>query len=309
VTPRREDAPPAVPVSVAISTLDRPEQLGRCLDSLIAGTTLPAEIVLVDQSPAQTARPAVEARTDKALIRYVADAGRGLGAGQNAAVRQTTQPVVAVLDDDCVADEHWLETVDRLCSGEAPLDLVGGRVLPLGEATDGGHPVASRTSTAARDFRGKALPWDVGSGNNFALTREWFDRIGGCDERLGPGSPGRGGVDMDLFYRLLRAGAIARYEPALVVYHERASRSERLARRVPYGHGMAAACAIWLRGGDLYALRVLAAWLALRSRLLASALRHRRWTSAWEELLVLAGTARGFVHGLRVAGGSGGSRA
>lgn len=290
-------------MSVAISTLDRPEALERCLDSLFAGASMPAEIVVVDQSPTQTARRVAEAKK-RAPLRYVVDGPRGLGAGQNAAVRHATQPVVAVLDDDCVADEQWLATVAQLFPGDGPLDLAAGRVLPLGEAAEGRHAVAGRTSTVARDFRGKALPWEVGSGNNFAVRREWFDRVGGCDERLGPGSPARGGVDMDLFYRLLRAGASARYEPALVVYHERASRSERLARRIPYGRGMAAACALWLRAGDLFALRVLAAWILLRGRLLVSALRDRRWTSAYEELLVYAGTAQGLIHGFRIAGRS-----
>jgi hypothetical protein len=65
---------------------------------------------------------------------------------------------------------------------------------------------------------------------------------------------------------------------------------------------MGAACALWLRGGDLFAVRVLAAWGVLRCRLLASSLRHARWTSAYEELLVLSGTAQGLVHGFRVAG-------
>ena len=299
---------PTVAVSVAISTLDRPDLLDRCLSSLAAGTALPAEVVVVDQSLEETARPVVEARIRRPPIRYVADGSRGLAAGQNSAVRRTSEPVVAVLDDDCVADARWLETVDYRFRSDAALGVVGGRVLPLGDDSGNLHPVSSRTSTTPRDFRGKALPWDVGSGNNFALKREWFERIGGCDERLGPGSPARGGVDMDLFYRLLRAGAAARYDPGLVVYHERAPLSERLARRVPYGHGMAAACAIWLRGGDFFALRVLAAWLALRGRLLASALRHRRWTSAYEEVLVLGGTARGFIHGLRVGGSSPPSR-
>jgi len=285
-------------VSVAISTLDRPDALGRCLESLANGTAAPAEIVVVDQSRDESARVVVE----QAGARYVASATRGLGAAQNVAVRATTTPVVGILDDDCIADERWLETLARLFS-EEDADVVGGRVLPLAAADGSTYPVSSRTSEVARRFHGKALPWDLGSGNNFAFRREWFDRVGGCDERLGPGSPARGGVDMDLFYRLLRAGAAGRYEPELVVYHERATRAERLARRVPYGRGMGAACTLWLRGGDVYALRVLSAWGALRGRLLVSAVRHARWTSAYEELLVLGGTAQGIAHGLRIARG------
>jgi GT2 family glycosyltransferase len=289
------------PIAVAIATLDRPEALERCLRSLAGGSTLPAEVVVVDQAPERTAKPIVAGAERLPAVRYMHDQGMGLGRGQNLAVRAGTQAAVAVLDDDCVADAQWVETAHRLLDSDG-LELVGGRVLPLPDSRPGVVPVSSRTSEHRLEFRGRTAPWDVGSGNNFAFRREWFERIGGCDERLGPGSPGRGGLDMDLFYRLLRAGARGRYEPDLVVYHEQKNPEGRLVRRGSYGFGMAAACALWLREGrDRYALRVFGEWLVLRGRRLAAAVHHGRWRAAYEELLVLGGTALGVVHGLRVA--------
>ena len=294
----RDAARGTAAIGVAISTVGRPRALRRCLESLAAGSTLPEDVVVVDQSASDETRALVE--TFAGLpVRHIPHAGGGLGAAQNAAVRATSAPVVAVLDDDCVADAGWVGLVARLLAPDSGLDVVGGRVLALGAQAAGAYPVSLRTSTARRDLRGRSLPWQLGSGNNFAVRREWFDRVGGCDERLGPGSPGLGGVDMDLFYRLLRAGARGRYEPDLLVYHERTTAAGRLARRLPYGHGMAAACALWLRRGDLYALRVLAAWLVMRARALASALRRRHGRGVREELLVLRGTAGGLVYGLR----------
>jgi hypothetical protein len=161
--------------------------------------------------------------------------------------------------------------------------------------------VASRTSGVRRRFRGRTLPWNIGSGNNFALRREWFQRVGGCDQRLGPGTPGRGGLDMDLFYRVLRAGGTALYEPDAVVLHERAPRAGRLARRGPYGFGMGALCALRMRERDAYALPLLAGWVALRLRLAAAGLARGRLVAVREEALVLAGTAAGIGYGLRRA--------
>ena len=139
----------------------------------------------------------------------------------------------------------------------------------------------------------------MGSGNNFALRRDWFERVGGGDERLGPGTPGQGALDIDLFYRVLRAGGRALYDPDAIVRHEPATRSGRLERRRPYGFGMGAACGLRLREGDLYAIRLLAGWLGLRLRVLAAGLLARRWEALREEGLVLGGTAAGIVHGLR----------
>jgi len=91
-----------------------------------------------------------------------------------------------------------------------------------------------------------------------------------------------------------------RYEPRVLVYHERKTLSERLGRRIPYGFGMGAACAIWVREHDWCALRVLANWIVSRLHLFVGAIRCRHWLGVWEEMLVLSGTVRGVVFGLRV---------
>ena len=192
-----------------ITTLDRPRALKRCLGALQEGSALPIEVVVVDQSGGRTAEPVVSQVEGLAAVRYLHDPVIGLGRGQNIAVRAASHSAVAVLDDDCVADRRWVEMAYRLLDSDG-LGLVGGRVMPLHDSRPEAVPVSSRTSEHRREIHNRVVPWVVGSGNNFAFRREWFDRIGGCDERLGPGAPGRGGLDMDLFYRLIRAGATAR---------------------------------------------------------------------------------------------------
>jgi glycosyltransferase involved in cell wall biosynthesis len=287
-------------VSVAISTRDRPELLARCLESLLAGETRPAEIVVVDQSRDGRTEAAAHAMgTADVEIVYVRHDGSGLGASQNMAVDRARHEVVAVTDDDCVVHPRWLSVAAAAFDGERPVDLLTGRVLPLGPEAPGRHPVSSRTSTLRREFGPDAAPWDVGSGNNFAVRRTLFLAIGGNDERLGPGSPGQGGVDMDLFYRLLRAGARARFEPDAVVFHEQVTRSARMSRRRPYGYGMGACCSLRYAEGDRRALRLLARWIRFRLRRLAGAVRHGDRLLAHEEALVLAGTFAGLRYGYR----------
>jgi GT2 family glycosyltransferase len=286
-------------IAVAISTRDRADALRRCLESVAAGRLRPDEVVVADQSDGpETSRVAEEAKAGGLAIRYVRARPGGLGAAQNDAVAASNSAIVAVLDDDCIADESWLDEIAGAFQADPELALVAGRVLPLGPPNPGTYPVSSRVSTEPREFSGKSVPWHVGSGNNFAVRREAFDRIGGCDERLGPGAPLQGGLDMDLFYRLLRAGGRARYEPGILVLHERATREGRLARRPAYGFGMAAAIAIWLRGGDRYAWTVLGAWLRMRSTLLLRALAKGQGQTVHEEALVLRGTMQGLVRGL-----------
>jgi O-antigen biosynthesis protein len=288
-------------ISVAISTLDRTAALSRCLDALCWGEMLPAEVVIVDQSRNGATRAMIDARHPSTIpIIYMRQEPRGLAASQNAAIERAQYPIVAVIDDDCIADRGWLATIERTFAMANGLAAVTGRILPLDSEGDKVYPVSSRTGTVPAEFSCKVLPWVVGSGNNFAVKRDWFLKIGGCDQRLGPGSPGQGGVDMDLFYRLVRAGAKIRYEPESLVYHERQNKAGRVARRSMYGHGMGACCTIWLRQGDPYGLYALGSWVFFRIRRLVVAAVCARWMTVYEELLVLGGTARGLVYGWSV---------
>ena len=282
-------------LTVAVATLDRPEGLARCLEALAAGEVLPAEVIVVDQG--RGAEEVVETM-DRLPVRLLRQERRGLAASRNLALAEASRPVLAVTDDDCVPDAGWVAAVEQAL-GTDSFDAVTGRVLPLGPERPGLYAVSSRVSEAPAEFAGRALPWLVGTGGNFAARRDVLLHCGGFDERLGAGSPGGSGEDMDLLYRLLRSGARIRYEPRAVVYHERQPRDRRLASRSSYGRGIGACCGLWLRGRDPHALGVLAGWLRMRGGMAAGAVRRRQWASVREELLVLGGTARGLIYGLR----------
>jgi GT2 family glycosyltransferase len=288
-------------VTVTISTLDRPETLARCLDALLSGRRLPGEVVIVDQGENPATRAVVEGgRSGSVPIRYVRQERRGLSSSRNAALHEASRSVIAVTDDDCVPSPGWIAALENAFAvAEAP-EAVTGRVLPLGPDAPGRYAIASRESPAPAMYRGRALPWHVGSGNNFAVRRDWYARLDGCDERLGVGSPGHAAEDMDLFYRLLRQGARIRYDPEVLVYHERDGEARRLATRWSYGHGVGAFCGMTLRRGDSYAAYILARWLLDRGRDLGRALVGGDEGSVRQQSLSLGGTLRGLVYGLRV---------
>jgi glycosyltransferase involved in cell wall biosynthesis/GT2 family glycosyltransferase len=301
VRPYGEDA--LTGITVAIATLDRPESLARCLDAVRAGEVLPEEVLVIDQGRDERTRAVTEERGAV----WLRQERRGLAASRNLALEWASCPVVAVTDDDCVPSPGWIAALQRAFSSPDAPDAVTGPVLPLGPEAPGLFAVSSRTSRTRTEFRGRALPWLVGTGGNFAARREWIARAGGWDDRLGAGSAGGAGEDMDLLYRLLRRGARVRYEPDAVVHHERQPRERRLASRSSYGRGVGACCGLWLRGGDLRALGVLGRWVSMRAGLLARALRRGRWETLHEESLVLGGTLGGLLYGLR--GGLRGGRA
>ena len=277
-----------VEVAVAISTLDRPDGLARCLEALGAGTAPPARTIVVDQGATSAVAPGAE---------IVRDGRRGLSASRNAGVVQAREQIVAFTDDDCVPSSGWVAAIAAAFGAADPPDAVTGPVLPLGPDAPGTFAVSSRTSLAPRELSGRAIPWEAGTGGNLAVRRDLLARHR-FDERLGAGSPGRAAEDVDLLYRLLRSGARIRYDPEAVVYHERQSAQRRRSSRGAYGHGMGAFCALRVSRRDLRPLGLLSRWTWMRLGLLGRALLRRSHRGAAEELAVLAGTARGVAYGL-----------
>lgn len=292
----------ALTFSVAVSTLNRPDGLARCLDAVLEGTTLPAEIIVVDQGDGDDAREVVRRRSSSRLpIVYVPQTCRGLSASRNAAAARAGGDIIAVTDDDCVPDIGWIAAVSRAFATAPYPDAVTGRVLALGPPREGTYAISLRTSTEPADFVAATMPWRVGTGANFAVRRARLLRDGGYDERLGAGSPGLAAEDLELCHRLLRSGGRIRYEPAAVVYHERQSEARRFATRWSYGHGIGATCGmLWSRGDARYAATVAGRWLSGRVRRAAASVVGRDMNSARQAIWSIAGTLSGIAYGWRV---------
>jgi GT2 family glycosyltransferase len=292
---------PVARMTVAVAACDRPGPVARCLDAIVRGATLPAQLIVVDQSRDGAVEAEVRAIVIPGVeVQYVRQQRLGLSASRNAALAAATQPVIAFTDDDCVPDRGWVAAVSAALALPAPPAAVAGRVLPLGEPSAGTYVVSPRSDDHPTDYRQGAIPWAVGTGGNFAGSRAWFERLGGFDERLGAGSQGRAAEDADLIYRLLRAGGVVRYDPGAVVYHERQTEAQRLRSRWTYGFGIAAACALWARRGDFGALRLLGTWMAKQVALLAGALVRRDGFLARQRTLSLRGGIRGLFYGVRL---------
>jgi GT2 family glycosyltransferase len=291
-------------VSVVVATVDRPAALARCLDALLSGSLLPGEIVIVDQGGSDATRATIADRNNAVVpLVHLRQERRGLSSSRNLGVSRTRYQVVALTDDDCVPDREWVAVIDRTFRSANPPDALTGRILPFGPPTDGTYVVSARPATVRREFSGqltgKVAPWDVGSGANVATTRQCFINVGGCNERLGAGSPGMAAEDVDLIYRLLRAGLRIRYEPDALMYHERQSRHQRITSRYTYGFGIGAFCAMWLRRGDRYPRRVLWNWLKDQMLALTHAGVRCQWFDMYQRWLSLRGTLRGVIYGVR----------
>ena len=288
--------------TIAIPTLDRPKALSRCLDAVLNGKVFPAEVLIINQGQYDVAEQVIsQARLNCPVpLIHCPQAQKGLSAARNLATEQAHCQIIAFTDDDCVPSSDWLAQIERTMTSSPACDGVTGSILPLGDDASGLFPISIRATLKRTTFQGRALPWHVGSGGNFAIKRDWLLRIGGYDERLGAGSPGKAAEDTDLFYRLLQAGAIIHYEPEAVIYHERQDVTRLTRSFWNYSHGIGAFTAKHLWTGDLFVAYILGVWLFWLVWRMASSIPRRNRIYAAEGLLSLKGCCHGLAYGSRL---------
>lgn len=283
-------------VTLVISTLDRSAALDRCLRAVLAGTALPAATVVVEQGQGDIAPALASAFRDRAVeLTHVRMRERGVSRGRNLGVAHAATEMIAFTDDDCVPDPRWLEMLSRSLPPDA--EGASGRVLPLPSPDADLIPASSRLSTTPRLYSGLGphAPWDAGTGGNLLLRRRAFHEVGGFDEGLGPGTPSRAAEDIDLLYRLLRAGRTLAYVPDAVVLHEMKPRRDHLRTEMGYGLGMGAFLGRHASAGDREAVALLRRYVRDRVGKASAALRQGDGHALLGAALCMIGVARGYV--------------
>jgi GT2 family glycosyltransferase len=167
-------------VDVVIPTFRRPEALASCLKSLEKQTMAPASIEVIDDS-----------ETDY-----------GPGVSRNIGWKRGSGRYVAFIDDDCLAEQDWIESLQKVFSENEIGGIEGGITTTdeNGEKIDFNPP---------NRFR-----WNRFKTANLAVRRDVLEEIGGFDERYHMHRE-----DTDLAWRVIDAGFKMAWVPQCRVHH------------------------------------------------------------------------------------------
>jgi hypothetical protein len=251
---RRADADVPLQVTVVVCTRDRDAELRRCLASLQRQHYPGTCILVVDNAPTtDVVRRVVAESEGPHTVTYLCEPVPGLSTARNAALRAATGDIVAWIDDDEEADEHWVTELVATFVSHPGTSAVSGLVLPAELRTSAqlwfetyGGLSKGRGTLAASFHRSDPdveplfpLP-AFGAGANMAFRRPTLMQYG-FDPGLGAGTPSRGGEDILIFTQLLLDGHTVRYEPAATTQHYHRDDHEGLLKQFHgYGTGLTA---------------------------------------------------------------------
>jgi GT2 family glycosyltransferase len=248
-------------VSVVITTCDAPADVARLLRHLAASSTYRSfEVVVVENRPGGSAVEAVCAQDLGIAVRYVEEPVAGLSRARNAGLRAARGDLVVFTDDDVTPDGRWLAWLCRAFEEVPVATCVTGQILPLDLSTPAQRMLeeyggfSKGFARAVWDEHSRPdeplYPFaagDFGSGANTAWRTDALRDLGGWDERLGAGTPARGGEDLEAFVRVIQAGRVLVYEPNALVWHRHRPGMDALRRQLfSYGIGLAATVSAWL---------------------------------------------------------------
>jgi glycosyltransferase involved in cell wall biosynthesis len=288
-------------LTVAICTRDRAQLLRASLAALTGQSDTDFELVVVDQSrePDPNLEQLAASRPETVLIR---DGGAGLSRARNLALASASGEWIAFVDDDCVAEEGCVAALKSEIAAHPEADWVSGDVSAA-SGPDGDYlPVTVFPVERPVSRRGRwTIPGAIGFGVFFAVRRSVAQRLGGWDERLGPGVPAFPAADdMDFNHRLLRDGRVAWLSPAVRLRHEQWRATAELA---PLQRGYVRAWAGFsmkhVRTGHPIAGLWLLSWGAIDVLHMAgSGLRHRSRLRLGLALAKARGLAAGTAMGV-----------
>lgn len=169
--------------SVVIPTYNRPEYLREAIQSVVSQTFADFELIVVDDSPEETARPVIESFADVRLSYVTNDHSSGGAGTRNAGIERARGTWVAFLDDDDLWLPQKLERqAEKIAGSDDQVALVytGHTTFRQG---------SGRTFTFIPSKEGwiheDLLAWNVINGfYSVAVRRDVLAKLGGLDERF-----------------------------------------------------------------------------------------------------------------------------
>lgn len=195
-------------VSVICTVKNEEASIRGFLDSLLAQTKKPDEVMIVDGgSTDKTADIIKEFHNKGHPIKLIIDEKANISQGRNVAITNSKYDVIASTDAGCKADKRWLEHITAPFQ-DPDIDVVGGFYMPDSK-TPFEECVAAFTHMRLKDIDPATF---VPSARSVAFRKRAWEAVGGYPEYLYTAEDTLFGLS------LKKAGFRFQFQPKAIVY-------------------------------------------------------------------------------------------
>ena len=185
-------------ISVIIPAYNQADYVSQAIQSVLSQTNPNYELVVVnDGSTDET--PQILSQFQDPRIRVISQPNRGLAAARNAGIRESSAPLIALLDSDDYFLPDKLAIQSEYLLQHPEIGMVGGGIQIVNHAGEILKQIINKPD--GLDLQGLlfANPFVPSS---IMIRRQWFDRVGTFDENL------RACEDWDMWLRIGYAGCL-----------------------------------------------------------------------------------------------------
>ena len=202
--------------SLIVPTYERPEQLGRCLNSL-ARLDYPKEkfeVIVVDDGSKSPPGEIIKSFSDKLDIKLISQVNAGPAGARNTGAKNANGRYIAFTDDDCEPVPTWLKEYEDAFE-KYPENLLGGEIINALE--DNPYSSASQllVNYLYSYYNKEPESASFFTSNNIAIPKEAFLESGGFDVTTLRATA----EDRELCDRWLHQGRKLSYIAQAAVYH------------------------------------------------------------------------------------------
>jgi glycosyltransferase involved in cell wall biosynthesis len=200
-------------VSVIIPAYNAAPFIAETLDSVFAQTTLPQEVVVVNDGSPDT--PVLEQVLEpyRQSIVYVKQTNKGVSAARNTAIRAATQPLIACLDSDDLWKPRYLEVQTGFLRDHPEIDIVYPNGIIFGTGPGVGKRIMDVSPSNGDVTFEKLVRLQCNVNTSITGRREALIRAGLYDESL------KTSEDFDLWLRVYKTGGRIAYHREVLMMH------------------------------------------------------------------------------------------
>lgn len=215
--------------SVVVCTYNGSKTIAQCLQALLQLNYDNYEVIVVDDG----SRDNLAEIVSRYPVRLIRTPNNGLGSARNTGMNAARGEIIAYIDDDAYPDPDWLNYLSYAFTHSNHSAIGGPNLVPDEDgdlAACVGCAPGGPVHVLITDEVAEHIP-----GCNMAIRRHALLAIGGFDRRYRAA-----GDDVDVCWRLQRAGWTIGYHPSALVWHHRRS-SFRAYWKQQKGYGKAEA--------------------------------------------------------------------